>query len=336
MKYYYSYIPDDIVLIHIEDITEKKDYENKLKLSEKRYRTLAENLPCLIFRVLWQENRKLVFFNNMLEHITGYKTLPATKGEIFSLDTLILKEDIKKTITDIKSAILKNKSFNIECRLIHKDEHIIYCQMLGQPIYDDNNNLIFIDGFLIDITQKKIYENELKIKNNEIEAQNEELKVAHEELSIAYSTINQRQRELEEINKQLQNINNQLKESEQLKHLAYEELNNIFQAVNLPMFIIDIEYNITKINQQGKEFFKSINCDIDSSIGNKCYHVLHKMKSLPYFCLAKDMISKNSNLPISKEINIGNKCFLLNCSAILDHNGNVKEIIHVLTKIDKT
>ncbi len=129
--------------------------QNALKESEKSYRTMAENLPGLVYRVLCKENNRMIFFNDMLETLTGYTADMLTAGESCSVEQLVLSEDRPKIASTIEKAISDRKSFEVEYRIRKKNGDVRYFLERGKPIFDPNGELQNIDGFIRDITEHK-------------------------------------------------------------------------------------------------------------------------------------------------------------------------------------
>ncbi|HMT10505.1 MAG TPA: PAS domain S-box protein [Ignavibacteria bacterium] len=64
------------------DVTQKRDAEQKLKLSEEKFRAVAESMPAQV--VIFQDN-SFVFANKFSETITGYKTEELMKKNFWDL-----------------------------------------------------------------------------------------------------------------------------------------------------------------------------------------------------------------------------------------------------------
>jgi PAS domain-containing protein len=54
--------------------------------SERAYRTLAENLPGIVYRVFVRENNRLQFFNKVAPKVTGYAEEELAPGQICSIE----------------------------------------------------------------------------------------------------------------------------------------------------------------------------------------------------------------------------------------------------------
>jgi PAS domain S-box-containing protein len=136
--------------------------EEALRNSERSYKTLSENLPGMIYRVFTRENNRMQFFNKTAFEITGYHDSELSEGIICSLEKLILDEDRPNVIAVVENAIAAHKPFSIEYRLRHKDGTIRFLLEKGTPIYGPDEKILFIDGVIFEITERKRFEQRTK------------------------------------------------------------------------------------------------------------------------------------------------------------------------------
>jgi diguanylate cyclase (GGDEF)-like protein/PAS domain S-box-containing protein len=144
------------------NITESKKAEEALENIEHSYKTLAENLPGIVYRVFIRENARVTLFNKMGREITGYKDEELKEGEVCAMESKILQEDRPKVVAKVMRAIFNRIPFTVEYRFIRKDESIRYFLEKGTPIYGKDGNPLYIDGVIFDITDYKHAEMELK------------------------------------------------------------------------------------------------------------------------------------------------------------------------------
>jgi PAS domain S-box-containing protein len=88
-------------ILSLQDITAQKKWEETLSKSEERYRTLAKNLPGIVYRVFMQEGKRMEYYNDMLPVLTGYTSNELETQTINSLDSLIHPDDKQKVDTAV-------------------------------------------------------------------------------------------------------------------------------------------------------------------------------------------------------------------------------------------
>lgn len=142
----------------------------QVRSSEISYRTLANNLPGIVFRLHLRENRVAEFFNPMLEEITGYAPAEIRLGEFSPIASLILLEDRNKVNRVIKHAIEKNRPFEVEYRIRRKDGGLRYCVERGRPIAGPEGKPVHIDGVILDLTERRQAEERLRKYARQMEA----------------------------------------------------------------------------------------------------------------------------------------------------------------------
>jgi PAS domain S-box-containing protein len=153
----------------IQDITERKRADDALRESEMAYRTLAENLPGIVYRIFVQENNRMQFFNRVAQEVTGYTDEELTPGQVCSIDPLIVPEDRTGVITEVQRAVAENRPFVVEYRLKHRDGNIRYMLEQGMPIHGPDGKPLYIDGVIFDITERRQVEEKLWQTNELLE-----------------------------------------------------------------------------------------------------------------------------------------------------------------------
>ncbi len=146
----------------IRDITDPKRAEEKLVSSEKAYRTLAENIPGIVYRVHFNDHPSMELFNNQVESITGFTSAELTIGEVCSIDPLILSEDRPKVVELVKESFSQNQPFHIEYRIRHKNGATRHLLEYGRPVLGSGGAPSFIDGVIFDVTERRTAELDLR------------------------------------------------------------------------------------------------------------------------------------------------------------------------------
>ncbi|MFA5376257.1 MAG: PAS domain S-box protein [Dehalococcoidia bacterium] len=139
----------------IRDITDRKNAEAALAENEEKYRTLTANLPEIVYRVYLKENGRMQFFNDQVVTLTGYTEPELVAGTICSIEPLIHSEDRPRVVAAVEKAITEGGIFMVEYRLIHKDGSIRSFNERGRIIYGADNEPLYIDGMIQDVTERK-------------------------------------------------------------------------------------------------------------------------------------------------------------------------------------
>jgi PAS domain S-box-containing protein len=134
----------------------------KTEITEREYsyRTLAENLPGIIYRIDMSVDGAMIFFNQMLESLTGYTEGDLLPGEYSKLETIIVPEDLPVVRRTIESAIRNMSGFEMEYRVRHRNGRVRYFHDRGKVSATTAGAASHIDGVILDITPRKQVENE--------------------------------------------------------------------------------------------------------------------------------------------------------------------------------
>ncbi|MDQ1266045.1 MAG: two-component system, cell cycle sensor histidine kinase and response regulator CckA [Bacteroidota bacterium] len=130
----------------IEIALYKAEIEQKLKDSEEKYRTLFENMLDGIYHCL--PDGTIIDINPALVRILGYED----KSELLGAN---LNEMIMTDVEfDIKNELLTLPEGIFRIRMIRSDGSAVWVENKGQNIYDDEANLLFLEGMIRDIDDR--------------------------------------------------------------------------------------------------------------------------------------------------------------------------------------
>jgi PAS domain S-box-containing protein len=156
------------------DITEHKKMEVALKESEAKYRNIFENAMEGIFQT--GVNGEILSANPSFARLFGYRS----------------SEDIKRTLKDIRYEIYADESqrnelrrlldkqgfvrnFEVQCR--RKDGQRIWISLNIRVVRDGDDKILFYEGTLVDITERKKIQEDLENKSRSLEETNAALRV---------------------------------------------------------------------------------------------------------------------------------------------------------------
>ncbi len=136
------------------DISQLEHLNHALLMSEQRYRSMLDNLPGVVYRCRNDTNWTMLFISDEVFGLTGYKAHQLIRSKEISFAELNYPDDAEHTNQAVQQALSNQQRFQVEYRLRHKDGSLRWVQELGQGVYDDNGELLYIDGFIWDVTQQ--------------------------------------------------------------------------------------------------------------------------------------------------------------------------------------
>ncbi|MFV0596106.1 MHYT domain-containing protein [Shewanella sp.] len=149
----------------ISDLSQRNEMEQELKSNEAKFRSLITNIPGIAYRCKSTEGWPMVFISEAVLNITGYPAedfeLPHPK-RFFS--DLYYPDDIEAIYAQAQPP-----TFSMEYRIIRADGEVRWLFEHGNYIQDETSNEVWIDGFLMDITERKVMEQDLVTAKNNAE-----------------------------------------------------------------------------------------------------------------------------------------------------------------------
>jgi PAS domain S-box-containing protein len=163
------------------------DIDNRMKLTKelKNVELLTEVGRIVIFRWKHDEKLSVKFVSNSIEAY-GYNASDFLDENIEYLD-FIYKEDREDVLEVINKTITSNKnSFSYIYRVINKDNEIKWVYNRTIIVRDDNGNVKALFGYLNDITQMKLNEEELKLRvKSEVDKNTEKDRLINQQNKLA-------------------------------------------------------------------------------------------------------------------------------------------------------
>ncbi|GAB4571521.1 MAG: PAS domain S-box protein [Anaerolineales bacterium] len=150
-----------------QELAERKKFEAKLQEAEARYRGLVESIPLVTYMAEPGVMGKWHYISPQITELTGFSPQEwlDDPGLWYSR---VHPDDRDRTVKDEMDALREGKTPRLEYRFITKD---------GRYIWVSDKSLLFIDmdtilvqGFMLDITDRKLAEEQLKKRIAELQA----------------------------------------------------------------------------------------------------------------------------------------------------------------------
>ncbi|MEE8564530.1 MAG: PAS domain S-box protein, partial [Atribacterota bacterium] len=180
------------LLFITRDITENKKSEEIIKQSEKKYRTLFENMPGVYYRADRKGN--VIMVNPPGVKLLGYNFPKEIIGKNLAKDFYYIPEDRKIFLEVLKKR--KGIVKDYEVTLKRRDGTPVTVSTSSHYYYDEKENIAGVEGIFVDITKRKQNEKLQQALYNISKAANSPItldqlyKTIHQELSTIIDTTN--------------------------------------------------------------------------------------------------------------------------------------------------
>lgn len=150
------------------DITDEKIYIQELHEKQRQLETLMSNLPGMAYRMINQPEWPAEIVSQGALDLTGYKPEDLTMGtqKIYYND-LIHPEDREKVWQAVQKGVRGKQAFTIMYRIYDADKNLKWVWEKGKAVLGERDEVIALEGFITDVTDRKIAEDKLKQALNE-------------------------------------------------------------------------------------------------------------------------------------------------------------------------
>jgi PAS domain S-box-containing protein len=163
-----------------QDITRRKQAELTLQESQRSMTTLLSNLLGMAYRSRNDPEWTKEFASEACLKLTGYKAEDLIANNKLSYNDLINPDDRQTVRDEVAKAVEARNPFQLTYRIKAADGSEKWVWEQGRGVFQSDGALIALEGYITDITDRKLAEDGLQRTHQELEATNLELKKASE------------------------------------------------------------------------------------------------------------------------------------------------------------
>jgi len=149
---------------------ERRRAETSIRESQRFLSTLLSNLPGWVYRCRNDRNWTLEYASDGIRDVLGYEPDAFAGSGSNRFNDLIHPDDRKSVWRDVQSAVADDEPFQLVYRAYGADGEEKWLWEQGRAVKDEVGRVLFIEGFISDITERKRAEDELRRQEREFHA----------------------------------------------------------------------------------------------------------------------------------------------------------------------
>jgi len=143
----------------VQQLSERED---SLRKSEEQQRTLISNIPGAVYRCAYDNDWTMQHVSDFIEEISGYPFSDFIDNRVRTYASIIHPDDSQMIRKIILNAIKRKEPYEIVYRILHPDGTIRWVYEKGQGEFGINDELLWLDGAIFDVSDRKKMEEELE------------------------------------------------------------------------------------------------------------------------------------------------------------------------------
>ncbi|MEN6395209.1 MAG: PAS domain S-box protein [Methanoregula sp.] len=150
-----AFIPPDLIMVHINDITERWLAEKALADNKRMLDTLLHNLPGMVYRCRNDPDWTMEFVSEGAKSLTGYDAGDLIDNRVVSFGSLIVTEDRQRVNEEVQKGIGRGHPYQVEYRITDKAGRIRWVWEQGRGVFNTQNKLVALEGYCVDNSERK-------------------------------------------------------------------------------------------------------------------------------------------------------------------------------------
>jgi PAS domain S-box-containing protein len=152
-----------------QDSTKEREISRQLASSEQQLSTLVSNLPGMVYRCLGGHDGKMLFVSDGCLNVTGYSREDFIENQVVSFNRIILDEYRDNIFQKWETVLTKGEMFEGEYPIHTASGDVKWVWERCRGIYDDNGDVLYLEGYIEDISARRAAEEAIKKMNDELE-----------------------------------------------------------------------------------------------------------------------------------------------------------------------
>ena len=161
---------------------------NKLSYADERLDALLSitgRMDGYLYRCRNDESYTMLYISDGISTISGYAPSDFIQNKVLEYASAIHPDDLEGVYNAVNIALAAKCNWNVDYRIIPNHGRPVWVREIGGGVFNETGELVFLEGFVIDISDRKLIEDrnarlleQLKIANELLSSQKHELQTA--------------------------------------------------------------------------------------------------------------------------------------------------------------
>jgi len=203
----------------MEEMARRQRAADALWQSEERYRSIFENAIEGIYQST--PDGRFISVNPSMARICGYESPEEMVTTLTDISTQYYVDPYDRE-RFVRLLTAHGRVDNIEYRIYRKDKSVNWVLANARLVRNDRSDLLYFEGSILDITERKRTEIELKNRSEELYAAYQQLAAYGQELEEKYKELEESQKQLQQSEKRYKRITDAITDYIYTVHLENE------------------------------------------------------------------------------------------------------------------
>jgi diguanylate cyclase (GGDEF)-like protein/PAS domain S-box-containing protein len=147
--------------------------------------SITGRMDGFLYRCRNDASYTMLYISDGIFTLSGYAPDAFIHNKVLDYSSAIHPDDLPGVYAAVDLALEARRNWNVDYRIVSKKGDFVWVREIGGGVFSDAGALIFLEGFVIDISDRKSIEDinvkllqELKAANEELGAQKRELELA--------------------------------------------------------------------------------------------------------------------------------------------------------------
>jgi PAS domain S-box-containing protein len=136
-----------------QELAERRRVEEQLRAAERRFRTLVEQIPAMVYSEEFEVGGGHIWVNPRVQSMFGYS--PEESAETNFWKTRLHPDDRAQVLAEEARCERTGEPFRMEYRALHRDGRVIWIRDECVLVHDDAGRPLFWQGLIVDITENR-------------------------------------------------------------------------------------------------------------------------------------------------------------------------------------